>query len=66
MRSVERKVVGSTSSDECEREHGHGRPPLPALSRKRTCWRGPVLTHGKYESQKVSEFFNFVHKIFIL
>jgi hypothetical protein len=31
-----------------------------------TCWRGPVLTHGKYESQKVSELSNFVHKIFIL
>jgi hypothetical protein len=31
-----------------------------------TCWRGPVLTHGKYKSQKVSEFSNFVLEIFIL
>ena len=38
----------------------------PAPDTVSTCWRGPVLTHGKYKSQKVSEFSNFVHKIFIL
>jgi len=35
-------------------------------SQRLTCWRGPLLTHGKYKSQLVLEFSNFVHQVFIL